>query len=321
MHYRTLGNTGLRVSAVGMGCWAIGGPWRAGEQELGWGEVDDAISLRTLHAALDVGINFFDTADFYGLGHSEELVGRAFAGRRDRVVIATKFGNRITPDGKWIKDFSPGWVSEAIEGSLRRLRTDYVDVYQLHSPAPGFVYNDEIVDALTRLCKAGKVRFFGVSLTVRGGPEQGLQILESGRRCDVFQVVHNILEREAECALFPAALRAGIGIIARVPLASGFLTGKFTPDTVFPPNDHRRESYPPERIRATVEKVERLRPIAAGKGMSLAQMALRYCISQQAVSVVIPGAKTPEQVRDNARAGDMGPLDAQTIAEIRRRVE
>lgn len=309
MHYRTLGKTGLRVSEVGFGCWAIGGQH--------WGKVDDQESLRALARALELGINFFDTADVYGAGHSEELLGRAFAGKRDQVVIATKLGNRIMPDERRIKDFSPAWIREAAEKSLSRLKTDIIDLYQLHSPRPDFEYSDDIVEALERLREAGKIRHYGISLSKDGPVSTGLRVIAGGKRCDVFQVVYNILERGVEKELFPASREAGVGIIARVPLASGFLTGKFGPDVTFPPNDHRSESFPPSKARATVEKVERLRPIAEAWGKTLAQLALQYCLSRPEVSVVIAGAKTPEQVQDNAAAGDGELLTEEETARIR----
>ncbi len=315
MKYRPLGKSGLQVSEIGMGCWAIGGAVDVRGEPAGWGRTDDAISLRTLTEARDRGINFFDTADSYGCGHSEELVGKAFSGNRDEVIIATKGGNRVIPGEGWRKDFSPEWISQAIDASLRRLGTDYIDVYQIHSPAAGWKYTDELVAALERAREAGKIRFYGVSVS---NVPQGLDILNGGRRCDVFQVVHNILERRAEERLFPASQKAGIGIITRVPLQSGFLTGKFSADTAFPPNDHRSLRNPPEVVREKVAKVERLRPVAEARGTSLARLALLYCLSPQAVSVVIPGAKTPEQIADNVAASDEAPLTEEEISRIRR---
>lgn len=314
MNYRKLGKTGLQVSEIGMGCWAIGGAVDVQGEPAGWGTTDDATSLRALHVALDHGINFFDTADSYGCGHSEELLGKAFAGNRDDVIIATKGGNRVIPDEGWRKDFSPEWISRAIDASLGRLRTDYIDVYQIHSPAADWTYTDELVAVLDRACEAGKLRCYGVSVA---NVPQGLDILSGGKRCDVFQVVHNILQRKAEERLFPASLEAGVGIITRVPLQSGFLTGKFSADTVFPPNDHRSRRNPPEVVKDKVAKVEKLRPLAEARGTSLVRLALLYCLSPQAVSVVIPGAKTPEQIRDNAAASDEMPLTEEEISQIR----
>ena len=320
MRYRTLGRTGLKVSEVGFGAWAIGGPSSLGEVQIGWGEVNDATSVRALETAFDVGINFFDTADVYGAGHSEELIGRTFAGKRDRVIISAKFGNRVTEDNRWLKDFSPAWIDQAITGSLKRLRTDYVDVYHLHSPGADFVYTDEIIGALEGLKQQGKIRFYGISLTPAGRgirpSAQGLEMLKSGR-CDFFQVVYNVLVREPEEELLPACERDDVGVIAREPLASGFLTGKFAAETRFSEDDHRSHSYPPEKIRELVEKVERLRFLVDGKDKTLAQAALQFCLSHPAVSTVIPGAKTPEQVRDNAAASDGVLLSEEELKGIR----
>ena len=320
MQYRTLGRTGLRVSEVGFGAWAIGGPATLGETQIGWGTVDNATSVKALETAFDLGINFFDTADVYGAGHSEELIGRTFGRRRDRIIISSKVGNRVTPDNTWVKDFSCGWIRQTIEGSLKRLRTDYIDVYHLHSPGADFVYTQEIVDTLEGLKKEGKIRWYGISLDPPGRgirpSDQGLQILES-RKCDFFQVLYNILVREPEEQLLPACAKANVGVIARVPLASGFLTGKFTRETEFPEDDHRQWKYPPEKIRETVEKVDRLHFLVEGKQKTLAQAALQFCLSHPAVSTVIPGAKTAEQARDNAAASDGVLLTEEELIRIR----
>lgn len=312
MEYRTLGRTGLRVSEIGLGAWAIGGPSTLGGRPIGWGETDDAMSLRTLDACLDVGINFIDTADVYGNGHSEELIGQAFKGKRDRVIIATKVGNRDLPERGWFKDFSPEWVQEAVEASLRRLQTDYIDLYQLHSPDRDFQYTPEVFDVFEELKQAGKICYYGVSV----GPwEHGVSVIEAGRG-DALQVLFNLLQREAATGLFPLAQEHNIGIIVRVPLASGFLTGKFTAETRFPPNDHRSVRYSPEQIRQTVARVERIKAVAQKLTKPLGQVALQYCLSHPAVSTVIAGAKTPEQLRQNAAASDGRLLTAEDVREL-----
>ena len=323
MQYRVLGRTGIRVSAVGFGAWAIGGPSTLGEVQIGWGEVDDATSIRALGAAFDLGINFFDTADVYGAGHSEELIGKTFEGRRDRIIISSKVGNRVTPENEWLKDFSPGYITEAIDGSLARLRTDYVDIYHLHSPPAEFEYTDDVVDALESLKQQGKIRSYGVSLTPAGRgttpADQGMAIIKTGK-CDFFQMVYNILEREVEDVLLPACEEQNVGVIARVPLASGFLTGKFRSDVTFSENDHRHKKYPPERARDTVGKVEKLRFLTEGGKRTMAQAALQFCLAHPAVTAVIPGAKTPEQAGDNAAAADIEPLTAGDLSRIRETV-
>lgn len=313
MQYRMLGRTGLKVSEVGFGAWAIGGPAKLGDVEIGWGEVDDAMSLRAIEAAYDAGVTFFDTADAYGAGRSEVLIGKAFKSKRDRVVIATKVGNRTTAAGEWVKDFSKQWITEAIEASLTRLGMDYVDLYQLHSGTDTAQYRDETFEALNALKAAGKIRYYGISV---GPCAHGPWVIRN-TPADTIQAVYNMLEREPEAELLPLAQERGIGIIARVPLASGFLSGKFTPDTQFAPNDHRSRTYPPEKIRQMVGQVAKLDFLTEGKSKTLAQAALQYCLAHPAVSVVIPGAKTPEQARANAAASDGVLLTPQEVARAR----
>jgi aryl-alcohol dehydrogenase-like predicted oxidoreductase len=312
MNYRTLGRTGLRVSEIGFGAWAIGGPSRLGEVEIGWGVVDDAMSLRALEAAFEAGVNFYDTSDAYGAGHSEVLIGKAFKSKRDQVVIATKVGNR-TIAGKWIKEFSKPWIHEAIEASLKRLATDYVDLYQLHSPTNTADYLPEAFEALDELKAQGKIRHYGVSV----GPAAHGPWVIGNTRADTIQVIYNMLDREPEKELLPLARKENVGIIARVPLASGFLTGKFTADVSFPPNDHRAKTYPPERVKRMVGQVEQLSFLTQGGRKTMAQAALQYCLADPAVSALIPGAKTPEQARANAAASDGVLLTADEVHRAR----
>ncbi len=312
MQYRTLGRTGLRVSEVGFGAWAIGGPSRLGEVEIGWGEVDDALSLRALDAAFDAGVNFYDTSDAYGAGHSEVLIGKAFKAKRDKVVIASKVGNR-TIDGKWVKEFSKAWIPQALEASLKRLGMDCIDLYQLHSPTNIADYKDEAFEALETLKAQGKIRYYGVSV---GPAAHGPWVIQN-TRADTIQVIYNMLDREPERELLPLAQQHNVGIIARVPLASGFLTGKFPPTVTFPPNDHRAKTYSPEKIAQMVSKVQQLQFLTQGNKKTLAQAALQYCLSHPAVSAVIPGAKTPEQARANASASDGILLSADEVRRAR----
>ncbi|HSB69112.1 MAG TPA: aldo/keto reductase [Candidatus Methylomirabilis sp.] len=312
MHYRTLGRTGLRVSEVGFGAWAIGGPAKLGEVEIGWGEVDDALSLRAIEAAYEAGVTFFDTSDAYGAGRSERLLGKALKAKRDRVVIATKVGNRSV-DGRWVKDFSREWITQALDGSLARLGMDYVDLYQLHSPTDTADYRAETFEALEALKAQGKIRSYGVSV---GPAAHGPWVIRN-TRADTIQVVYNLLEREPEQELLALAQAQGVGIIARVPLASGFLTGKFAADVTFPASDHRGRTYTVEKIRQMVGQVARLGFLTEGRRRTLAQAALQYCLSHPAVSTVIPGAKTPEQARANAAASDGVLLTAEEVARVR----
>ena len=300
------------VSEIGFGAWAIGGPAQLGRATIGWGQVDDEISLRALETALDLGVNFFDTADVYGHGHSEELIGRAFKGKRDRVILASKVGNLVDQNGDWIKDFSPDYVRRAIEASLKRLGTDYIDLYQLHSPHADFRYSPSTFQVFDDLVREGKIRCYGVSI---GPVEHGLQLAGIGKS-DAFQLVYSMLSREAEEELLPLTIEHDIGIIARVPLASGFLTGKFKKGHQFPRDDHR-STWQRERIDSTVEKVERLRFLEIPGERNLAQAALQYCLAHPAVSCCIPGAKTAEQVRMNVRASDLPHLTPETLERIR----
>ncbi len=312
MQYRRLGRTGLRVSEVGFGAWAIGGPSKLGETVIGWGEVDDAVSLRAIEAAYEAGVTFFDTSDAYGAGRSEILLGKALRTKRDSVVIATKAGNR-TVDGRWVKDFSKAWILQALDASLGRLGMDHVDLLQLHSPTETADYRDEAFEALELLKAQGKIRYYGVSV---GPAAHGPWVIRN-TRADTIQVVYNLLEREPERELRPLAQAQGVGIIARVPLASGFLTGKFTADARFPADDHRAKTYPPEKIRDMVAQVAKLGFLTAGSRKTLAQAALQYCLPHPAVSTIIPGAKTPEQARHNAAASDGVLLTAEEAARAR----
>ncbi len=285
MEYRTLGSTTLKVSVIGFGAWAIGG--------MGWGSVDDAESLRALQVALDEGVNFIDTADAYGEGHSEELVACVISGHRDQIIIATKVGNDFYHQPRR-KNFAPDYVTCAVEQSLRRLATDYIDVYQLHNPSPEVIREGGVFEALDRLKEAGKIRHWGVSI---GPPSEGLAVLQNTRPATL-QLVYNLLHREPEESLFPQIRQRNIGVIARVPLASGLLTGKFDATTRFAPDDHRSR-WSLETMSANLERVEKLRFLAGERTM--AQAALWFVIQQPSVSVVIPGAKTVKQVQENVR--------------------
>jgi len=316
MRTRTLGKTGIKVSEVGFGAWAVGGPASLGQFQIGWGEVDDSDSIRAIEAAFGLGINFFDTADVYGAGHSEELLAKVFSTRRDRVVIASKGGNLTDTGGQWQKDFSGEFLSRQVESSLGRLKTDYIDLYQLHTPRTDEQLEQAFANAQTldRLVEQGKIRAYGISI---GPLEHGLHQIEAGYGSTI-QVFYNILQREAEKELLPKAREAGVGIIPRVPLAYGFLTGKFTRNSTFGPDDHRSHSVPAEQLRQWVDKTDRLKPIAAELGISMPQLALQYILASEAVSVVIPGAKNEQQVQQNAAAGNAEPLSDEIIEKIRK---
>jgi len=312
MNYRTLGRTGLTVSEVGFGGWAIGGPFTLGKElQAGWGVVDDSQSIKALETAFDLGVTFYDTADVYGWGHSEELIGKVFKNKRDKVVIATKVGNKIDDNGDWVKDFSRDFVLQAVEASLKRLQTDYIDFYQLHSPFMDFEFTGETFDVFEDLKKQGKIRFYGTSVTE---PSQGI-VIANLNKGDGFQVVYNILERQPEQELFPLCLEKNISIIARSPLDFGFLTGKFSKGVTFSKDDHR-SNLKREEIDARIEKVERIKSLFEKSSKRMARIALQFILNKREVSVVIPGAKTAEQVRDNAAASSEKPLSEDEIQKI-----
>jgi len=300
MKYRHLGTSEIKVSEIGFGGWAIGGAVDFSGVPVGWSDVDVEQARRALERAFDLGVNFFDTADIYGLGRSEELIGQVFAGRRDQVVLATKAGIVRTPDGGHRKDFSPAHLRSALDRSLRRLQTDYVDVFQLHNPPADVLAQGEVTRTLEDLQREGKTRLFGVSVTQI---DEGLTAIDSGH-AQVLQVLYNILNQKPDDRLLPYSLKKGIGIIARVPLASGVLTGKMNRQTQFPADDIRRNFLTPKRLGEAIDIVEEVRRLLVGTQITLAQAALRFVLANPAVSVVIPGAKNPQQVEENISASE-----------------
>ncbi|MCS7207196.1 MAG: aldo/keto reductase [Dehalococcoidia bacterium] len=307
MRTRPLGTTGLLVSEVGFGAWAIGGNLYGNS----YGPTDDAVSRRALQEALDLGCTFFDTADVYGHGHSEELVGEVVGNRPD-VVVATKVGGNFYRPHGVVMDFSPRYIRFACEQSLRRLRRDVIDLYQLHNPPLPFLFHPGFFAVLEDLQKEGKIRFYGVSIHA---PQEGMAALRTGRPA-ALQAVYNLLRQEMAVDLFPLAHQQGVGIIAREPLHNGFLTGKYTEDATFPPGDIRH-LWPRAYIRRLVRAAEALRPLTSPQ-RSLAHLAIRFVLDNPAISVVIPGAKTPEQVRENMAASALPPLTEEEKTYISR---
>ncbi|MCX7625062.1 MAG: aldo/keto reductase [Candidatus Sumerlaeaceae bacterium] len=307
MQKRRLGANGPWVSVVGFGSWAIGG--------LHWGPTDDEQSKEALHAALDAGVNFIDTADVYGHGHSEELIAQVLAERKasDEVVIATKAGNDFysarPEDDKGYGPIRPNYAKDylifAVEKSLKRLGREWVDVVQLHSPSTEILERDEPWEALISLKEMGKIRHAGLSVQSFRETEQTPIVEKWAERgvLDVIQVRYNLLEREAEQTLFPAALRHGLGVIVRSPLLFGLLTGKFTRESRFGEDDHRRMNLSPEKLSQYFDKLDELEPELAEErqrtGATRAQQALAFCLRHPACHTVIPGAKTPLQVIEN----------------------
>lgn len=312
MNSRPLGNTGLRVSEIGFGAWGIGGNVGG---SVAYGATDDRASEAALRRAVELGVNFFDTAAFYGCGHSEELLGKTLGPVRDRVLLATKVG---ILDAAGRQDFSPEHLRGSLEGSLRRLGTDQVDLYQLHSPPLATLAGDErIVATMESLVREGKARAWGISAR---SPDEARQAVERWP-VPCVQVNLNLLDQRAiESGLLDLCATRGVGLIARTPLCFGFLTGRYE-DLQFDADDHRRR-WPPEQVRRWGEA---WRLFAAGlierQPQTPAQLALRFCLSHPAVSTVIPGMLTSAHVEENAGAAGLGVLaaaDLGAIAEIYR---
>jgi aryl-alcohol dehydrogenase-like predicted oxidoreductase len=289
MQYRTLGRTGLRVSDVGFGAMTIGGE--------AFGATDDAESLRALHHAIDIGMNFIDTADAYGRGHSEELIAQVLKTRRKEVVLATKGGNQYTVR-QGLRNFDPAYIAGALEQSLRRLQIDAIDLYQLHNPSAEVMRHGEIFDLLDRVKREGKIRHYGVSLETAA---DGIVAIQTGKP-DTLQVVYNILHQDPEDELFALAQRDNIGIIARVPLERGVLSGRFTGPSSFAKGDFRARMFSEQALAPLNAAVSQLGFLVKGDVPNLADAALRFVLSHPAVSSVIPGIRTARQVDDNAAA-------------------
>lgn len=312
---RTLGRSGIAVSGLGMGCWAIGGPaWRDGKP-IGWGDVDDAESVRAIHKALDLGVTLFDTADIYGAGHSERVLGGALAGRRSQVVIATKFGQLFDESTRQAigRDASPAYIRRACDASLRRLKTDYLDLYQFHIGDYDLERAGEVRETLEELAAAGKIRAYGWSTD---DPVRA-RFFAEGQHCAAIQQRFNIFEGNAETLAVCEA--AGLGSLNRGPLAMGLLTGKFTADSTIPQNDVRfgwdlKAGAQAERL----QKLAALREVLTQDGRTLAQAALGWLWARSNVTIPIPGFKTVSQVAENAAALRLGPLSADQMAEIER---
>ena len=303
MEYRTLGRTGLRVSDVGFGAMTIGGE--------AFGPTDDSESLKALHHALDVGMNFIDTADAYGRGHSEELIAQVLKTRRKEIVLATKGGNEYTVR-QGVRNFDPGYIAGALERSLKRLQIDEIDLYQLHNPSAEVMRRGEIFDLLDRFKREGKIRSYGVSLETAA---DGLVAIQTGKP-DTLQVVYNVLHQDPEDELFPLAHQHNVGIIARVPLERGVLSGKFASAGSFTRGDFRARMFSGQVLEQLNGALEKLAFVVRGDVATLAQAALRFVLSHPAVSSVIPGIRTVRQVDDNAEVSGKR-LPAEDLERLR----
>jgi aryl-alcohol dehydrogenase-like predicted oxidoreductase len=312
MRYRAFGNTDLRASEVGFGVWTVGTSM--------WGITDEAVGIRLLRRALEVGITFYDTADVYGDGLGERILAKAFAGKRDQLVYSTKFGyDFYTHPGvqpgqrERPQDWRPVFVRRACEESLRRLETDRIDLYQLHNPRLSTLQRDDLFAELDRLREAGKIRHYGATL----GPAIDPRQVEEGRRClergMITQIIYNLLEQQIGQPLIPLAAARGVGLMARVPHASGLLEGRYTRETTFGPNDHRffRVSTD-ERKRAWLgeglQKLERLRFLTEGTGRTLAQAAIRFILAEPGFACVLPNIYDGGQLEEFAAASDAPDL-------------
>jgi aryl-alcohol dehydrogenase-like predicted oxidoreductase len=313
MQYRTLGRTGWKVSEISFGAWAIGGSW---------GQVSDEDSMTALHKAIDCGVNFIDTADVYGGGRSERLIARLKKERKEEIIVATKAGRRLPR--QTVEGYSRQNLSAWIEDSLRNLATDRLDLVQLHGPPTELYARPEVFGMLDDLVAAGKIRYYGVSVEKI---EEALKAIEFPK-VQTVQIIFNCFRHRPADVFFAQAKEKRVGILARVPLASGLLTGKLRPDSKFGADDHRNFNRRGESFDvgetfsgvdydiglAAVEEIRQLLPA----GVSMSQFALRWILMFDAVTCAIPGGKRAEQVADNCGASDLPPLTSDTMAAVRR---
>lgn len=314
MKYRTLGRTPWRVSEISFGAWAIGAAW---------GPVDDSESMAALHRAIDLGVNFIDTADVYGDGHSERLIARLISERPgEQIVVATKAGRRLpqqTPEG-YTRENLASWIDR----SLKNLETDCLDLVQLHCPPNDVYYMPEVFGFMDDFVAAGKIRYYGVSVEKI---EQALKAIEYPN-VQTVQIIFNLFRQRPAELFFQQAQSRRVGILARVPLASGLLTGKISATTAFAEDDHRRfnrngeafdrgETFSGVDFETALQAVNALKSIVP-PGVSLAQFALRWILMHDAVTCAIPGARRPDQVDDNVSAVDIAPLSHAVMASIKR---
>jgi aryl-alcohol dehydrogenase-like predicted oxidoreductase len=312
MQYREFGRTGWKVSAISFGAWAIGGTW---------GNVDDKESLAALHRSIDLGVNFIDTADVYGDGRSERLIAKLRKERGEKIYIATKAGRRLDPHVA--RGYNRENLTRFVERSLKNLNTEALDLLQLHCPPTEVFYMPETFGVLDDLVQAGKLLHYGVSVEK---VEEALKAIEYPN-VESVQIIFNIFRQRPAELFFEQAMRRKIAILARVPLASGLLTGKMTPKTSFEEDDHRAfnrhgedfdrgETFSGVDYETGLQAVDELRPLIP-EGWNMAQFALRWIMMFEAVSCAIPGAKTPEQAEDNVHAADLPQLAPATMDTVR----
>ena len=295
MKYRRLGKTGINVSVVGIGTWQLGGEWGKDFEQA---EVD-----AMLGKAAELGINLIDTAECYGDHLSEELIGHAIKGRRDKWIIATKFGHRFKPNFERENLFEPDQVLKQLEDSLKALQTDYIDLYQFHSGTDEMFDMPGLWEMLQKQVKSGKIRHLGISISKKHGSFHQVE-KASDVGAQAIQAVYNRVHRKPEGKIFDSCIRQNLGVLARVPLASGFLSGKYSEDSNFPGTDVRSSWHDREEWRETFQEVANFKN-EVPKGVSMAHWALAWCLQHPAVTCAIPGCKTVEQVESNALAADL----------------
>ena len=311
MQQRKFGKTGLTVSEIGMGTWELGG------RE--WGDISEKEAVDLLRYAFDKGVTFYDTADQYGGGRAERLLGEAFSALGDRVVIATKLGYELDSDG-WISqggtvpafNASQDYIRQAVEGSLTRLKRDAIDIYQFHAPPPAEAW-DEAFGTMEELKSEGKIRFYGLCL---GNEAQALKaVAETG--ISSLMLTYNILNQDMAKPVMETATEKGIAVVARQPLSSGLLSGQLNADTEFAENDYRK-TWPREKFLADLERVEQIKSVIGDKAESLPQAALKFILAHSAVCCVIPGMMTPAQVDDGVATSGAAPLPAAVLEKLRK---
>lgn len=295
MQYRKFGNTDLKVSEIGFGAWAIGGGAMIGTISIGWGDSDDSISIKAIHASLDAGINFFDTADIYGLGHSEKLIGQTI-GNKKEIIIATKVGN-VSRNDQFTVDYSKEYIIQACEESLKRLKRDSIDYYQLHTARMQHLQNGECIEAMLDLQRKGMIRYWGISLnTFEPLPE--VEFFMKNKIGNGFQFALNIINQNA-LSILKKSNKAGYAVIARMPLQFGLLTGKYDSGFDFPENDHRKKRLTKEVIDSCANVLEPVWKLCEKYSCTKTELAMSYILSYTEVSTIIPGIRTSQQVSEN----------------------
>jgi aryl-alcohol dehydrogenase-like predicted oxidoreductase len=313
MLYRMLGRTGLEVSELGFGAWGIGGTM--------WIGADDDESLRALRLAIDHGVNFIDTAYAYGDGHSEELVGAVVRESAETVYVASKVPPKNyqwpAPPGVRVEEVFPAdWIASCTKRSLQNLGLETIDVQQFHVWSDEWVGQGDWLDAIEQLKRDGKIRYFGVSINDHQ-PASAIRLVESGL-VDTVQVIYNIFDQSPEDALFPAVEAANVGVIVRVPFDEGALTGSVRPETTFPEGDFRNQYFAGDRRREVWQRAQAIASDLDVEVDRLAEIALRFCLSNPTTSVVIPGMRTTRNVERNVRAASSGPLEEGQLITLRR---